>query len=194
MPTRRTASLLAFLALTVAGGASLHAQSTAPAKVGERVRITTASQRAPHRIVGSVVGVQGDTLLLRTSDVATPRPVAIGEISTLEVSFGRSGNVRRGLLWGSAVGATLGGIVGAVTYKKPECAGATFFCGGVAPNRSADVVAGAIVGGLAGLAVGGIWGATHLSERWIRRPLGSGARVGIAPGSHGATLTLAARF
>lgn len=194
MPTRRATIVLALLALTISTSASLRAQATAPASVGERVRITTPTQRGGYRYVGSVVGVQGDTLLLRTSDLATPRPVAIGEISALEVSLGRRGNVRRGLLWGSAVGATLGGIVGAVTYKKPDCAGATFFCGDVTPNRSADVVAGAIVGALAGLAVGGIWGASHPSERWARRSLGTGTRVGLAPSGRGAAVSLVARF
>ena len=194
MSTDRATIALALLALIIPAGTSLHAQSTAPVAVGERVRITTPSQRGGYRYVGSVVGVQGDSVLLQTRDLAAPRSVAIGDITALDISLGKRGNTRRGLLYGSVIGAGLGAALAAATYKKPECAGATWFCGDAAPNRTGDAVAGGILGALTGVVVGGLWGATHPSERWVRRSLGSGTRVGVAPIGRGAAVTLSARF
>ena len=194
MPTRRATIALVILALALPASGALRAQSTAPAAVGERVRITTPSQRGSYRIVGSVVAVQGDTLMLQSREVPTPRPVAFGEISTLEVSLGSRGNVRRGLLYGAVIGAGVGGVLAAATYQKPDCAGATWICGDAEPHRTGEAVAGGIVGALAGLAVGGLWGATHPSERWVRRPLGGATRVGVAPSGHGTAVSVSARF
>ena len=193
MPTHRSTIALTLLALTVATNTTLRAQS-APAAVGERVRITTPAQHGQYRYVGSVVGVQGDSLLLQTSGVASPSPVAFGDIRTLEVSLGSHGNVRRGLLYGSVIGAGVGVVLGAATYEKPDCAGATWFCGDAAPHRTATAVAGGVVGALAGVVVGGIWGAAHPSERWVRRALGSGTHVGVVPTGRGVTAGISARF
>ena len=192
MSTPRAILILAVLAAPA--GDSLRAQSTAPVAVGERVRITTPSQRGPYRIVGSVVAVQGDTLVLQSGEFPTPRPVAVADISNLEVSLGRSSNTGRGFLYGSVIGAGLGTVLGAATYQKPDCAGATWFCGDAAPHRTATAVAGGVVGALAGLAVGGLWGASHPSERWVRRSSGSGTRLGLAPAGRGAVVSLSARF
>ncbi|HET9002397.1 MAG TPA: hypothetical protein VFN39_00225 [Gemmatimonadaceae bacterium] len=194
MPTRRATIALALLALTISTSASLRAQATAPASVGERVRITTPTQRGGYRYVGSVVGVQGDSLLLQTKEMAGPRSVAIGDITALDVSLGKRGNTRRGLLYGSVIGAGLGAALAAATYQKPDCAGATWFCGDATPNRTGDAVAGGILGALTGVVVGGLWGATHPSERWVRRSLGSAARVGVAPSGRGFGVRLATRF
>ena len=195
MFTRRAINAFALFAVTsISAGTSLGAQSAAPVAVGERVRITTPSQRGGYRYVGSVLAVQGDSVLLQTRDLAAPRSVAISDITALDISLGERGNTRRGLLYGSVIGAGLGGALAAATYKKPDCAGATWFCGDAAPHRTATAVAGGIVGALAGVVVGGLWGATHPSERWVRRSLGSGTRVGIAPIGRGAGVTLAARF
>ena len=192
--TRRAATVLTSLFLVAAASDGLRAQASAPAAVGERVRITTPSQRGSFRYVGSVVAVQGDSVVLQTRDLATPRAVAISDITGLEVSLGQRGNTRRGLIYGTVIGAGLGAVLAAVTYKKPDCAGATFFCGDVTPNRSGDAVAGGILGALTGIVVGGLWGATHPSERWARRSLGSATRVGVAPGGRGTTVSVVARF
>jgi hypothetical protein len=191
---RHRAIALLLLVSTVPATTKLLAQSTKPADVGERVRITTASQQGGERIVGSVVAVQGDTLLLRSSGAVAPRPVAFAAIRELEVSFGREGKTARGLLYGGLIGAAAGGAFGAVAYQKPDCDSSAWICDELAPRRSASVVVGAALGAVAGLAVGGLWGATHPTERWIRRPLGSTTRVGIVPARHGATVSLVARF
>lgn len=187
----RATLALALLAITPAASASLRAQSSAPVAVGERVRITTPSQRGPYRYVGGVAEVRGDTLMVQTGDAAAPRPVAIADISKLEVSRGKHGNGRRGMLYGTLIGAGVGTIAGAASYKKPDCAGSTWFCD---TGRGADAFAGGLVGGVIGFAIGGIWGATHSSERWVPRTLGSAAHVGVIPSMRGATLTLSARF
>jgi hypothetical protein len=195
MSTHRATIALALLAVSsISAGTRLGAQSTAPVAVGERVRITTPSQRGGYRYVGSVIGVQGDSVLLKTRDLAGPRSVAISDITALDISLGERGNTRRGLLYGSVIGAGLGAALAAATSKTPECAGATWFCGDAAPNRTGDAVAGGILGALTGVIVGGLWGATHPSEHWVRRSLGNGARVGIAPMGRGLGVTLAARF
>ena len=190
----RATLALALLAVTSAASASLRAQSSAaaPVAVGERVRITTPSQRGPFRYVGGVTEVRADTLMVQTHDATAPRPVAIADITRLEVSAGTHGNGGRGMLYGTVIGAGAGAIFGAAHYRKPDCAGTSFICD--TGGRGADAFAGGLVGGVLGLAVGGIWGATHPSERWVPRTLGSAAHVGVIPSVRGATLTLSARF
>lgn len=184
---------LVVLALILAGSSAiqpLRAQSPAPVSVGERVRITTPSERGAYRLVGNVVAARPDTLLLQISDVATPRAVAIGDISTLEVSRGRRGNGRRGMLYGLAIGAGAGALLGAATYRKPDCAGSSL-C--PSPDGPAlDIVAGGILGGVVGVGAGGLWGASHPSERWQARTLGTAPRVGFFPARRGAMVVVRA--
>ncbi|MFL5562949.1 MAG: hypothetical protein ACJ79K_15870 [Gemmatimonadaceae bacterium] len=182
---RRSTMALALLLATGSAGALARAQS--PASVGERVRVTTPAQKGAYRYVGSVSAATRDSLTVQTAD-AGARTVAVANISKLEVSRGRRGNGRRGMLYGSVIGIGAGALLGAATYKKPECAGVAYFCPG---NSSADITAGGLVGGVVGLAVGGIWGATHPSERWAPRSLGA---VGLAPAAHGVMLRVSAAF
>jgi len=186
---RRATLCLALLALAATTAPTLRAQS-APIAVGERVRITTPPRIGSQRYVGSVVGVQSDSLTVRTAS-ADAKPVAIADIAKLEVSAGKRGNGRRGMLYGTLIGESAGAIAGAASYQKPDCAGTTWFCD---TGRGADAFAGGLVGGVLGFAVGGIWGAMHPTERWVRRPLGSAAHVGVIPMARGATVTLSARF
>jgi len=178
----------ATLAVAALASKPVHPQAISPAAIGERVRITTPTQRGPDRVLGQVVAARADSLVVQTPGVATPRAVAIGEISTLEVSQGMHGNGGRGMAYGSLIGVAVGGLLGAATYTKPDCNGA-FLC--PSPESSGiDVVAGGLLGGLVGLGVGGLWGAAHPSERWQARPLGTAPRVGIIPARRGAVLVL----
>jgi hypothetical protein len=156
------------------------------ATVGERVRITTPSQRGAYRYVGRVSGVTHDSLIVQGADAGT-RSVAITDISALEVSNGVRGNGRRGMLYGSLIGIGLGGALGAATYKKPDCAG-SFLC---PSGPGLDITAGALLGGVVGFAAGGLWGAAHPTERWSRRSLGS---VGVSPFGRGMSLRVSAAF
>jgi hypothetical protein len=182
---------ISLLVISAAPTARLIAQSAVPVNVGERVRITTPAQRGAYRYVGRVVQVQGDSVTVRTSDSAS-RPVAIAQITKLEVSAGKHGNGWRGTGYGTLIGIGAGAALGAATYTKSDCAGTTWFCGDT--GRGGDALAGGILGGLLGAGIGGLWGALHPTERWVARPLGSGTRVGITPSAHGTTLRLALRF
>jgi hypothetical protein len=162
----------------------LGAQSIA--SVGERVRITTPSQRGGYRYVGRVSAATRDSLTVQSPDIGT-RSVAIADITTLEVSRGVRGNGRRGMLYGTIIGLGAGAVIGGATYKKPDCAG-NFLC---PEGRGIDIFGGAVVGGLVGFAAGGFWGLTHPSERWTRRMLGD---IGVGPIVHGRGLVVSARF
>ena len=180
-------STIALALLLAAGSASALAHAQSPASVGERVRVTTPEQKGAYRYVGSVSAATRDSLTVQTAD-AGARTVAVANITKLEVSQGRRGNGKRGMLYGSVIGIAAGAVLGAVTYKKPECAGVAYFC----PEGSGlDVTAGGLLGGIVGFAVGGLWGATHPSERWAPRSLGA---VGLAPSAHGVTLRVSAGF
>lgn len=173
----------AVLVAGVLAPATTFAQSTAPAAVGERVRIETPAQRGKFRYVGRVTAVAGDTLHI-LSDGVGPRAVPIADIRSLEVSGGRTTNGRAGMLYGSVGGAALGGLIGMATFKEQRTCD-DFGCGRTDLGRSGNAFADAIAGGVLGLAAGGIWGMSHHTERWIRRSPGRGASLGIStsPGS-----------
>ena len=103
----------ATLAVAALASKPVHPQAISPAAIGERVRITTPTQRGPDRVLGQVVAARADSLVVQTPGVATPRAVAIGEISTLEVSQGMHGNGGRGMAYGSLIGVAVGGLLGA---------------------------------------------------------------------------------
>lgn len=182
---RRSTMALAFVLLAGAASTTAHAQS--PVSVGERVRVTTPAQQGAYRYVGSVSAATRDSLTVQTAD-AGARTVAVANITKLEVSQGRRGNGKRGMLYGSVIGVGAGALLGAATYKKPKCAGVAYFC---PAGSGIDVTAGALLGGVVGFAVGGIWGATHPTERWTRRSLGT---VGLAPVGHGVMFRISAAF
>jgi hypothetical protein len=187
LPNARSNSMLRTLILCLSSVLALSTSLQAQvASVGERVRITTPSQRGSYRYVGRVSDVSRDSLTVQSPDVGT-RSVAIADITALDVSTGVRGNGRRGMLYGSLIGLGAGAVLGAATYKKPDCNG-SYFC----PNGPAiDITAGALVGGVVGFAVGGLWGASHPSEQWTRRMI---TRVGIAPIERRPGLMVGARF
>ncbi len=192
---RSTTCCLTLLSLAAAlFPGCLVAQSAAPAAIGERVRIATPSQRADFRYVGRVVAVSHDSITIQSEDGL--RPIAIGEITSVEVSGGRRTHGLQGMLYGSAIGVGAGAIIGAATYQKPKCDYATFFgCSDNGVGRGVNAFAGAITGGLLGLTIGGIYGVSHHTENWIVRSSGMPARVNVAPQrGGGAQLQLSMRF
>ena len=173
---------------------AVRAQSAAPATIGERVRIATPSQRGNFRYVGRVVAVSHDSISVQAEDGV--RPVAIADITTLEVSGGRVTHGLQGMLYGSAIGVGAGAIIGAATYHKPKCDYPTLFgCSNDGLGRGADALVGAITGGLLGLAVGGAYGIAHHTENWIVRSSAMPARVNFTPlRGGGARVQLSMRF
>jgi hypothetical protein len=200
----RMALLSAFtlLGATLAPVAAIRAQSTptpapapAPVAVGERVRIATAAQYGKFRYVGRVVAVNDDTVQVQSTGPEGTRSVAVADMRMLEVSAGTQTNGRKGMLYGSIVGAGIGAIIGAATYKEPPPCDLAIFCPEPDIGRGGDALAGAIGGGLVGLAAGGLWGSAHRSERWIRRPLGSGYSLRLLPAhAGGAAFRVTRRF
>ena len=193
---RATIFCLTALVAVAAPRTAVHAQS-APAAVGERVRVATAMRYGKFSYVGRVVPAQGDSLGLEIGGPEGTQAIPLSAITRVEVSAGTETHGRRGMLYGSVIGGVAGAVIGAASYKDPgTCSsGETFFC--IEPNggRGLDTVAGFITGGLLGLAAGGIIGVTHRTERWVRRPLGSGGRVGITPvRGGGATVAVTMRF
>jgi hypothetical protein len=186
-PMRSLTLCLALFAITArAPGAALHAQWSMPAAVGQRIRVTTQTQHGRRRYVGRVIAVKGDSLALQANVPDSIRAVAISQMTKLEVSGGRHTNGWRGMGYGLVIGAGAGAIYGAATWREGR--GSSSFFGQSADYRPAEGVSpggGAILGGVLGLTVGGIYGRLHQTERWVRRPLGTGARVGVMPAAHG---------
>ena len=126
--------------------------------VGERVRVTT--------VYGSVVGqvVETDDDRFTLSGGGSFRHI---DISGLERSTGRSA-WKRGLVWGGAVGAVGGTVLGA--WGSTLCF--TEACDDDGVSLGTALVGGVIfgaVGGVAGMGIGALLG----PERWESIPLGS---------------------
>jgi hypothetical protein len=144
--------------------------------VGARVRI-----RAPEVVAGRLTGViiaRGADTLTVTRASATPLTLRVSQLSTVEISRGRSHGrgAARGALWGGGVMAVLGVafVDGATT-----CEGS----GGGASCRETTAVESAAYGALSGALVGGIIGAFVGREHWERLSL---PRVAVAPVRAGA--------
>jgi len=191
---RSTTCCLALLSLAALLPVGLRAQSAAPATIGERVRIATPSQRGKFRYVGRVLAVSHDTISVQSDNGV--RPVAIADITTLEVSGGRGTHGLQGMLYGSAIGVGAGAIIGAATYRKPKCDYPTFFgCSNNGLGRGADALVGGITGGLLGLTIGGVYGVLHRTENWIVRSSAMPARVNFTPlRGGGASVQLSMHF
>jgi hypothetical protein len=184
---RSTTLCLVLVAITAgAPGAALHAQRSVPVTIGERIRVTTSTQHGRRRYVGRVMAAQGDSVALQTNSLDSVRAIAISQMTKLEVSGGRHTNGRRGMGYGFVTGAAAGAIYGAATWREGR--GKISLFGHSDDYRPAEGMkpeSGAILGGVVGLAVGGIYGRLHTTERWVRRPLGTGALVSVMPVVHG---------
>ena len=184
----RSATLcLALLAITAgAPSAAVHAQSSVPVTVGERIRVTTSTQDGRRRYVGRVITAQSDSLALQTNSPDSVRAIAISQMTRLEASGGRHTNGWRGMGYGLVIGAGAGAIYGAATWREGR--GSISFFGQSSDYRPAKGMkadSGALLGGVLGSAVGGVYGRLHTTERWVRRPLGAGGRVTVIPVAHG---------
>ena len=183
------ARLFALAALVSAATLPLHAQSAAPAAVGERVRIATLTRYGKFSYVGRVVSVHGDSVNVEVGGREGTQAIPFSAISSIDVSAGTETHGRAGMLYGGLIGGLGGALIGAATYDDSQNChnGETYLCISPTGGRSLNTIAGLITGGLLGFAVGGIAGVSHRTERWIHRPLGSGARVGISPSRGGGT-------
>jgi hypothetical protein len=142
--------LLVMLASTASAQESGTLQSAI--QPGARVRVSTVGAGT---VTGRVVAVQGDSLqLTRDRSVDTLR-LAGSQLTSLEVSVGRHKRRWRGAGLGFLGGAALGAVLGAATYRKPDCSGDAYFCD-LGPGF--DATFGAVLLGGAGAVVGAIAG------------------------------------
>ena len=185
-----------FAAGAMLSPAFARAQASAPAAVGERVRVATPVRYGEFRYVGRVVSLHGDSMSVLADGSDGTQAIPLAEITSLEVSGGTRTNGKRGMLYGGVIGAAGGAVIGAALSRKPGPAcESELFCVQPEADRALDAVAGMVTGGVLGLAVGGLIGMSHRTERWIPRPLGSRGRVGVVPARGGrAAVNVSMRF
>lgn len=148
---------------------------------GARVRITSPSNDLQKHVT-TVTEVRGDTIVVASQ--AGVRPIALSDVSAIEVSTGRRNRVVRDGLIGLGTGFTAGFLLGALTYEEPD-----FLVAG--PEE-----AGALVGtmfGLVGLVAGAVIGAFDYTDRWA--PVRGTFKASIGPTrSGGVRLALSRAF
>jgi hypothetical protein len=159
---------------------------TLPAALPPGARVRVSAPGAPP-VVAHVVGVRGDSLVLREPGGPGETVVALGAVRTVEVGRGggRAASTRSGLILGTAAGALAFGAMG-------------FASAGGDPQGPSRLVNAAWVGGILGVplgaVVGGLAGHRRGALRWM--PLPPVAGVAVAPGGEGGVavgLTLPAR-
>jgi hypothetical protein len=156
-------------ALAPAGSFAL--PPAAPRGALVRVRVTDA---AAQPVVAHVVGVRGDSLVLRDPASGAETAVPLAGVQTMEIGAGRSraANARR---W-ATVGAGFTGVVaGLVSYAAAS--------GDPDATPAANALLGGVLGAPLGAAVGWVAGYANGGERWVRLP--PLTRVTVAPGREG---------
>ncbi|HEV2148633.1 MAG TPA: hypothetical protein VGR37_14610, partial [Longimicrobiaceae bacterium] len=145
---------------------------------GARVRVI-APTVAPEPAVAQVMGVRGDSLVLRDPYTGREQVLPLDAVQALEIGAGRSRT--RSTLRGAAIGAGVGAVaIGALGYAA------------VRDDTQSDpglnaLWMGGFFGAPLGGALGGLAGWSVGTERWVRLPPLTG--VTVAPGRDG-TLAL----
>jgi len=168
----RTISKLCALALItpVAGFSQTVAPDHVLVDVGSRVRVAAPVFGTKTKQVGTVVAVTPDTVVLRLGATLPGRSLAAADIASLEVARGTHTRKAQGAMWGTVIGAGVGGILGYALYKEPKCQSTGFFSCftfTIGPtsrgsNTTVSALAGGIVGALVGTAVG-----SRQTDTWV---------------------------
>ena len=173
MNAPRMASLVAALAVTASACSGYVADtSVAP---GDRVRVTAPSMHL-RKGVGTVAALQRDTLVLNTEQRtdALQVPLAVADMTKLEVHRGQRSQIGVGALTGFVVGAAAGVGIALAICSEDECRWGT----------EDETVLAAVVygagGGLLGALVGAMIGSAIRVDRWQDVPLDD-IRVGLSP-------------
>lgn len=145
-------------------------------------------------IVGQLVRRSSDSILIIADTVVvwngtdkviiqgSEQMFILGEQHRLEHSAGIRGRTLNGMGIGLLVGTAGGALLGAATYRAPDCGPEAIICLDFGRGFSATVAA--IMGGGTGILLGATFGASAKYELW--RPLAErGARVAIAPTAKG---------
>ncbi len=146
---------------------------------GTRIRIRQLSGNATRTLTGTVVAADTGSIVLhldRNDDYAPdPRFAALGHaprdtaievprstIERLELSAGKTSNVRTGLLVGGVTGAAAGLVVGIATQCSVD---ESIVCS----NDPGSILGTTAIMGAAGVGIGALIGALGSHEQW-RRP------------------------
>jgi hypothetical protein len=184
---------------------ALHSQASSPLVAGARVRITAPTALAPTRQAGTVLGLAGDSLVLRLEGRKDSVTLPMREVTKLDVSRGEHSHGATGAVFGALAGLVVGVVVearvssGSDTGSNCKDAGCALLTGAAAAGAAAGAAIGNAlipIGCLAAGAIGGgIIGLAFESERWEHvQPLPSG-RVSLVPTANGSVaLSLNIRF
>ena len=179
-------SLASLSALLIAGSAG--ADQRVPVSLGERIRISP-TVLASGSIEGVLVNLEGDTLVMAIESDSQAVVLALGSVRTFEVSrrvTHKASYAGIGLL----VGAGIGAMIGASTYRPCQPEPGDWIC--IDMGRSGSAAAGAIVVGVP-LAIIGLLAGMRESQQWI--PLDPAKlRLTWLPDDRGATVSALIRF
>jgi hypothetical protein len=138
-----------------------HGQRATTLTVGARVRFANAKPVANPL---EVVSFAGDSLALRTATGDTLR-LGKADASSLQISQGIHQRKLKGAMMGLLIGASVGVVLGAITYEEPKCGPEEWLCGFMDPGRGGTAAIVGTAGGVVGAVVGLIAGAIP-TERW----------------------------
>ena len=123
---------------------------------GARIRaFLTVPDARP--IVGSLMSLEGDTLVITAEPDTHKVALLLGSVRTLEISQGRESHKGAYAVTGILVGGGVGALIGSATYDPNTDIGL---------GRSFSAMGGALLGAIVGLRIGTIVGSKE-SERWV---------------------------
>jgi hypothetical protein len=153
---------------------------------GARVRVTSPSHDLRKHVM-QVTEVRGDSLIVESATF--DGPIAVRDITSIEVNVGIRNHFTRDALIGFGVGALLGAAIGAGAHDA--CSGEDGCLIPVSRGASAGTAAAAV--GAVGFVVGGIFGLFDITEDWERLPMPARASIGQTP-SGGIKLSFSRAF
>jgi len=197
---------LAALAIAlVVPRSALHSQASSPLVLGARVRVTAPTALTPTRQAGTVLGLAGDSLVLRLEGRKDSVALPMRQVTKLDISRGEHSHGARGAVFGALAGLLVGVVVETRVSSRSDtgsdCKDAG--CALVSGAAAAGAAAGAAIGDaliplgclVAGAIGGGIIGLAFESERWERVSPQAARRVGVAPTPNGGVaFSLSVRF
>jgi len=146
----------------------LVAQETRVVRPGDRVRVTTESDR----FVGTLGSRANGSLTILDARRDTVAVIAVGTVRLLELSRGEGRRTGRGAWIGLLSGTAAGILTGLVVCSDNACSSSGGEFGGVI------TFALGAAGAVAGTGVGALVGSQIHSERWEEAPL-AGLRIGL---------------
>jgi hypothetical protein len=156
---------------------------------GQRVRVWASNPPMRQRRA-TITSISADSLVLQEDEIPARLAIPIQSLEALEINRGEGGSK----LESAILGATIGGLVGAVagggiayaTLDRPICrSGASDVCG-------LGTLLGVFLGGGLGAVIGTVHGVRSASEHWEAVPLP--LRVGVSHKRRSSAITVSATF